>query len=159
MINFDDDIEKLSISSTINYNDENITYKSYDNKIIAEKLKDWYNIFTLCRSKLVTKPIYFKLLYCYLTNSLKVTENYDYDVINLDYSKKIRIKIIDNNNSIIKIRPNSIYDTVIIFDCTDMRRYKIYQFSSKILLNIIIENNNFTILCKKYKFKPILKIS
>jgi hypothetical protein len=163
MNTFKDDMEKASKQNKILINNKYCDVMIFDTIEIAKKLKEWHIVYSNIKLynnerdiKLATNTMFFKILYCLLTNSVKIIKNNDsMDCYNIDLDKRIRIRVINHDSDIINIRETNEYDYVVIFDCTDMHNYKMYEIDNNILYDMseLLQSNKFTVIKKYYDIK------
>lgn len=162
---FKEDMEQYSQTEIINIpNLNNTNIMKFNDQQICEKLKDWCIIYQNMaiygiKTKLIQNAMFFKVLYCILTNSVKINQtDCAIDCYNIDTNNKIRVKVIDGDNNIIKIKKNNEYDSVVVIDCSSMNDYKIYEIDCLNLYNIIETYDgqiSFNVIVKDYTIKPI----
>jgi len=168
---FKDDMETYSQNDIIDIKEfKGIKIMKFNDQQISEKLKDWCIIYQNMgiygiKTKLIENTMFFKILYCLLTNSVKINQpikindiDCNIDCYNIDTHNTIRVKVIDNDNDIIKIRKNSEYDSIVIINCSSMDNYKIYEIDNPILHSICALYGNhvkFNVIVKDYNLIPV----
>jgi hypothetical protein len=146
-IDFKTDLDQFVLYKKVD--DYNVI--EYNNDKIIEKYLDWYIFYrSINNSKNFRINILFiKILYCLLTNSVRVIGE-NFDCYNLDLNKKITIKRIMGECQKIKINKES-FDILIIFDCQDMKNYKMYQYNDKFDEKNIIYTGNIENIKNDFK--------
>lgn len=159
---FKDEMDQYTEDTVIN----DLEVTKYDNEKLVDIYLKWYTLFSNfgCMEEgftgraHTTKPM-IKILYCLLTNSVRVKKGSGIDCINLDTNKKIYIKVINKKDDYLYLKKDVIADTMIIFDCIKMYDYKAYQIDLDVMKKILESNGKkikFYDFMRIYKLKPLL---
>lgn len=163
-INFSSDIKKYStdIDKQIKINDITLSLQltQYNDKNICQKIKDWVMCLemigqgNMIKSKSVMSVIYCVLSDCCLLNGID-NGKIDLDLYDISLNKFLRIEVIDDIRDI-KLRPFTVCDTLIVIDCKNVTKYKIYEVYNIKALKEYYEMTkiNFDIVVADLRLKP-----
>lgn len=158
---FSSDISKFSnnINKSLKIGDVdiNLDLSEYNDIKAIEVINNWETCLGmlgkqhLFKSKEIMKVIYCLLTDCYVINSINGTK-LDLDLYDMTLDKFLRIDVIDGKNRDIKPRVFTVCNALVIFDCKDLKNYKIYElynvsgikehYGSKVNFDMIIREMN-----------------
>lgn len=132
--NFNTDMKKYSTQKCIevNISNVNITLNTthYRKKSACETFLKWYDCLTIMGKNLINKNT-MKLVFCLLSKYCIVNDfngiEIDIDLYNPLTNTFANFAIIDYNKTEIKLKPFTVCDMMIIIDCRNMSRYRVYE--------------------------------
>lgn len=164
-VDFNSDIDRhvrLYIKDIqINNVDISLDLKEYTSKTIIELLIQWQACLAMLgKGNLFRSKEALKIIYCLLTDSCIIHtingNKMDLDLYDPIFERFLRIDTIDNNNRFIKLRVFTVCKNLIVIDCKDTKKYKIYElYNIDIIKEYYGESKvNFDDLVKTIKLEP-----
>lgn len=165
-ITFDSEIVKytnnLVKNIKINDVDINLNLIEYNDKRIIEILGQWQMCLSMLgKGNLFKTKDCMVIIYCLLTDCCKINtindSKMDLDIYDPVLDRFQRLEIIDNTNRFIKLRIFTVCNRMIIVDCKDGKKYKIYELHNLGNIKEYYGTNkiNFDDIVKSIKLEPI----
>ena len=136
-IDFNSDINKFSnnIKKLIKINnvDINLDLSEYNDIESCELISNWNMCLgMLGKSNLFKSKHVMKIIYCLLTDSCIINNindngNLDLDLFDLALDRFLRIDVVNENSRYVKLRVFTVCNTLIVVDCKDLKKYKVYE--------------------------------
>lgn len=133
-IDFNTDIKKYSKIKYIDVDisDVNIKLKTthYRDKDACDTFLKWYECLTIMGKNLINKNT-MKIVFCLLSKYCIINDfngvEVGIDLYNPSTNTFSNFTIIDYTNTDIKLKPFTVCDMMIVIDCRNMSRYRIYE--------------------------------
>jgi len=165
-IDFDSDINELSnkLQKSVKINNVNVVLNLQEYCDI--KSCDVINNWKLCLGMLGKMHLFkrkniMKVVYCLLTDSCVINNvngnKIDIDVFDVILDKFLIVDVIDETERNIKLRVFTVCNTLIIIDCKDLNKYKIYKLHNVYLIKEYygINKINFDTIANDIKLEPM----
>ena len=142
----------------VNNFDLNIQLVSYKEDV-CDIFSNWQTILQMLGKNNKSENI-IKILYCLLSDCcfIKTIQNEKsiLDLYDIGLEKFVRVGVVNEKNRIIKIRVFNVCDSFIVFDCKDMKNYKVYELNNLLELKSYYESNkiNFDKIVKELNLRP-----
>lgn len=165
-VDFKSHINKYSFSEKklikINNIDINLDLTHYKDLNIVDIVKEWQTLFgILGKSDFFKGNEVMKVLYCLLTDCCIINNingnKLDLHLYDISLNRFLRLSTLNQKNRNFKIRIFTVCNVLIIIDCKDMDKYKIYEVYNldKIKSHYQTSKINFDILVNDIKLEPI----
>ena len=150
--------EKLIIINDI---DINLNLFKYEDSTLPEIIQKWLTCFEILgKSNLFKTKSIIKILYCILTDCFTINtineQKMDLDLYDAIIERFLRIEVVDIERTF-KMKIFTVCNSMIVVDCRDMTKYKIYEVYNLQLLKQFYQTNkiDFDILVKDLNLEPI----
>lgn len=134
-IDFNSDISKFSnnIKKLIKISNVDINLDLSEYNIGAcELINNWQMCLSMLgKTNVFKRKNIMQIVYCLLTDSCTINNingnKMDLDLFDLTLNRFLRMDIINENERYIKLRVFTVCNTLIVIDCKDLKKYKIYE--------------------------------
>lgn len=164
-IDFISDINQFSkiINKHIIINNVNINLEltEYSNIKTCKTITNWelclgiLGKYSLLKTKEVMKIIYCLLSDCCIINNINGNKM-DIDLFDVELDRFLRLDVVDEVKRIVKLKIFTVSNTMIVIDCKDLNKYKIYEIHNLETIKAYYKTSkvDFDTLIKDIKLKP-----
>lgn len=164
-VDFNSDINKyvkcFIKDIVINNIDIGLDLREYNDKMIIEMLTQWQTCLAMLgKGDLFKSKEVLKIVYCLLTDCCTIDtingNKMDLDIYDPVLERFLRIDVVDDKNRFVKLRIFTVCKNLIVIDCKDTKRYKIYELYNVDTIKEYYGDTkvNFDDIIKNIKLEP-----